>query len=215
MTHPYHPPELRLQYTPNTLELWQLICGFGGALFVAAGSFWTLFLRGRKLRDSGTACWFFTCGLLHVFFEGYFIHHPTTLSTSNSLPAQLWKEYALSDSRYLTSNPFVLSIETLTVHIWGPLCFLASLSVAYTHASRHVLQLLVSGAHVYGCLLYFLTARIEGDRFCRPEGIYYWGYYVGANAPWIVVPLLLIRQSYGVLTAAVTAVEGSKSGKRE
>jgi cholestenol Delta-isomerase len=27
---------------------------------------------------------------------------------------QLWKEYALSDSRYLTSDPFVLCMETIT-----------------------------------------------------------------------------------------------------
>ncbi|CAL3965508.1 unnamed protein product, partial [Diplocarpon coronariae] len=27
---------------------------------------------------------------------------------------QLWKEYALSDSRYLTSDPFVLCMETVT-----------------------------------------------------------------------------------------------------
>lgn len=27
---------------------------------------------------------------------------------------QLWKEYAFSDSRYLTSDPFVLCMETVT-----------------------------------------------------------------------------------------------------
>ena len=27
---------------------------------------------------------------------------------------QLWKEYSLSDSRYLTSDPFVLCMETVT-----------------------------------------------------------------------------------------------------
>lgn len=27
---------------------------------------------------------------------------------------QLWKEYAMSDSRYLTSDPFVLCMETVT-----------------------------------------------------------------------------------------------------
>jgi cholestenol delta-isomerase len=27
---------------------------------------------------------------------------------------QLWKEYSLADSRYLTSDPFVLCMETIT-----------------------------------------------------------------------------------------------------
>lgn len=34
------------------------------------------------------------------------------------LLGQLWKEYALSDSRYMTIEPFVLCMETITaVHI--------------------------------------------------------------------------------------------------
>lgn len=38
-----------------------------------------------------------------------------SLAGSQRLFAQLWKEYALSDSRYVTSDPFMLCIETLTV----------------------------------------------------------------------------------------------------
>lgn len=33
---------------------------------------------------------------------------------ATDLFGQLWKEYALSDSRYLTSDPFVLCMETIT-----------------------------------------------------------------------------------------------------
>lgn len=37
------------------------------------------------------------------------------MAGSNDLVAQLWKEYALSDSRYLTSDPFMICVETITV----------------------------------------------------------------------------------------------------
>lgn len=46
---------------------------------------------------------------------GYFIYHGSNLAGMNTTFAQLWKEYALSDSRYLTSDVFVASIETITV----------------------------------------------------------------------------------------------------
>ena len=36
------------------------------------------------------------------------------LSGKQDLFGQLWKEYAFSDSRYLTSDPFVLCMETIT-----------------------------------------------------------------------------------------------------
>lgn len=52
---------------------------------------------------------------LHAFFEGYFVLYHSSLAGSQSLFAQLWKEYALSDSRYMTSDPFMLCIETITV----------------------------------------------------------------------------------------------------
>jgi hypothetical protein len=52
---------------------------------------------------------------LHAFFEGYFVLYHALLAGSQSVFAQLWKEYALSDSRYMTSDPFMLCIESLTV----------------------------------------------------------------------------------------------------
>ncbi len=53
-------------------------------------------------------------------YSGYFVLHHATIPSSQTLFAQLWKEYALSDSRYLTSDPFMLCIETLTVVHMSP-----------------------------------------------------------------------------------------------
>lgn len=46
---------------------------------------------------------------------GYYILHRTSISGKNTLFAQLWKEYTLSDSRYLTSDIFTVCVETITV----------------------------------------------------------------------------------------------------
>jgi cholestenol delta-isomerase len=37
------------------------------------------------------------------------------MSNMQDFFGQLWKEYALSDSRYMTSDPLVLCMESLTV----------------------------------------------------------------------------------------------------
>jgi cholestenol delta-isomerase len=37
------------------------------------------------------------------------------MGPAQDLFGQLWKEYAKSDSRYLISDPFVVSIESITV----------------------------------------------------------------------------------------------------
>jgi cholestenol delta-isomerase len=53
---------------------------------------------------------------------GYYILHRTSISSKNTLFAQLWKEYTLSDSRYLTSDIFTVCVETITVvsHFFYP-----------------------------------------------------------------------------------------------
>lgn len=47
-------------------------------------------------------------------------------------------------------------------------------------------------AHLYGVTLYYLTNWVEGRMsgvvYSRPEVLYYWIYYVGFNAPWVIVP---------------------------
>jgi hypothetical protein len=49
-----------------------------------------------------------------MFFEGYFMLNHTRMGSMTDFFGQLWKEYALSDSRYMTSDPFVLVMESYT-----------------------------------------------------------------------------------------------------
>jgi hypothetical protein len=82
----------------------------------------------------------FPAGSIHLFFEGtnqsdtvmpgamalmeeagYFAYNHTRMAGMNDFFGQCWKEYSLSDSRYLTSDPFVLCMETITaVRAPGP-----------------------------------------------------------------------------------------------
>lgn len=53
---------------------------------------------------------------------GYFAFHHADMPGKQTFFGQLWKEYAFSDSRYLTSDPFVLCMETVTaVRLCAPL----------------------------------------------------------------------------------------------
>jgi hypothetical protein len=54
-------------------------------------------------------------GSIHVFFEGYFVYNHSRMPSMQDFFGQLWKEYALSDSRYMSSDSLVLCTESLTV----------------------------------------------------------------------------------------------------
>lgn len=65
---------------------------------------------------------------------GYFVLHHKDMGGLQTFFAQLWKEYALSDSRYLTHDPFVLCVEAITVVCLS--CFSLLDTTLLFHTSR-------------------------------------------------------------------------------
>ena len=133
---------------------------------------------------------------------------------------QLWKEYSLSDSRYLTQDSFVVCMEAITAIFWGPLSFLCAYCIVLDHPLRHPLQMIISLGQLYGDVLYYATCTfaklVDNIMYCRPEQIYFWAYYVLMNAFWIVIPLHLLLKSASLTSSAfakLSALE-KRSGKK-
>ena len=152
----------------------------------------------------------FTGGSIHFFFEGYFMLNHTRMASMTDFFGQLWKEYSLSDSRYMFSDPFVLCMETVTAVrlplrlllrslltpflqvTWGPLSFLTAYLITTSSPYRYPIQALVSTGQFYGDALYYLTSLFDdfysGKTFYRPEPYYFWFYFVFMNSFWLIVP---------------------------
>ncbi|KAK3995974.1 Emopamil binding protein-domain-containing protein [Cladorrhinum sp. PSN332] len=226
--HPYYPLDLPLpNYAPNAWPIPIILGSFAGliALFIGSGlamARWKNPLLKRKGAEQFAIGWFLLCGFLHCFFEGYFVFYHDAIPSSQSLFAQLWKEYSLSDSRYISADPFMLCIETLTMLLWGPLSLLTAYLIATgaNKGTRHVLQITVCIAHLYGVALYYGTCgfieRYGGISYSRPEFLYYWVYYAGMNAPWGTVPVWLLWRSVKEVGRAFESVEyGAEGGKKD
>lgn len=111
----------------------------------------------------------------------------------------MWKEYSLSDSRYLTSDSFVVCMESITAMLWGPLSMLCACFIVNEHPARHQMQTIVSLGQLYGVILYYATCSFE-EAFRQivysvPDPLYFWGYYVLLNSFWAVIPTVLLYQS--------------------
>ncbi|OHW91263.1 emopamil binding protein [Colletotrichum incanum] len=201
--HPYYPMNAELpHYIANETPLLKLLVTF--AATIASVVVVTIMVARRihsnmMISDQLIVAWFALCGFLHCFFEGYFIWNHQRLAGMQTLFAQLWKEYALSDSRYLTSDPFMLCVESFTVVVWGPLCWAIVIAITQRNYVRYPLQIIMCVGHLYGVVLYYSTSLTElyfnGFSHSRPEFLYFWVYYVGFNAPWVVVPAVLLFQS--------------------
>ncbi|KAL4975643.1 Emopamil-binding protein [Aspergillus desertorum] len=224
LSHPYYPVDARIiDYTPNRTSVHSLIstASLSCAVLLGATLLLTTWARPNlRMADRIAILWFVLSGALHCFFEGYFIINHGRMGSAQDFFGQLWKEYALSDSRYLTSDTLVLCMETITVLLWGPLCFGVAYLIFSNHSMRHSLQIIVCMAHLYGDTLYFATSiyddHVRERPYCRPEPFYFWVYYVGMNFIWIVVPAVYLYHSIKAISHAMEeADKASQSRKSE
>lgn len=194
--HPYYPHDAIIaNYAANEWNVLALLgiffsaCGilFTSTYYVVRGIQPTL-SRGELL----TVMWFVLSGCIHIFFEGYYAANFMHLGASQTLIGQLWKEYAFSDSRYLTRDSFVMCMETVTAVCWGPGCLIIAALVTLRHPMRYPLQMIVSMGQFYGDMLYFATVAFDhallGVSYSRPEPFYFWFYFFFMNFVWIVIP---------------------------
>ncbi|KAI1982072.1 hypothetical protein LOZ51_006654 [Ophidiomyces ophidiicola] len=217
ISHPYYPIELQLAgYLANEWSVPVLIGGFciaWGLILLVALKVVSVVRPTLPKVEKIAVSWFVLSGAIHLFFEGYFVVNHTRMAPAQDLFGQLWKEYSLSDSRYLTSDPFVLCMETITAALWGPLCFIVAYMITMDSPLRHPLQLIVSVGQVYGDILYYSTSLFEhyfhGLNFCRPEAYYFWCYYFFMNFIWIVIPSYFIMSSVSTMSNAIKEVKQS------
>ncbi|CAG8522123.1 7041_t:CDS:2 [Paraglomus occultum] len=115
--HPFYPQDIKLpNYVPSPYSAFETFSIFLGALSVIIFPSLYLILNRASVtpRNRAIFIWFVVCSCIHLAFEGYFAYFHATMSEDDNILAQLWKEYSLSDSRYLTSDPLVVCMERIT-----------------------------------------------------------------------------------------------------
>ncbi|XXG99718.1 hypothetical protein Hte_006059 [Hypoxylon texense] len=218
-SHSYYPVGVEIpNYVPNEWSTLALVSTFGVTCLIVLTAAKTIATNANPritVPELSKVLWFTLCGSIHLFLEGYYAFHFATLPGSQHVLAQLWKEYSMSDSRYLTSHAFVMSMESITAWCWGPLSFALAWLVATDNPFRHPLQIIISTGQLYGDVLYYGTCAFDffvyGIEYSRPEGYYFYGYFVLLNGFWIVIPGLLIADSVRASARAFAEVKRTKA----
>ncbi|XP_076448551.1 3-beta-hydroxysteroid-Delta(8),Delta(7)-isomerase-like [Babylonia areolata] len=221
VNHPYYPRSLKLpHFKANDKDITELLSVFFSIVGIFIVVTWLVTGRAARKPLSLTrrlvVCWFVACGFIHTVLEGYFGYFHATLAGQMDFLAQLWKEYGKGDSRYISSDTFTVCMERITAIIDGPLAFLSAWAFLANSKHRYVLQLLLSLCQLYGDSLYFLTAIFEGfihGEYLHP--LYFWFYFVFLNSLWIIIPLLLIIDSYRHLSRCQAVFDSNASGKNK
>ncbi|KAH0510814.1 3-beta-hydroxysteroid-Delta(8),Delta(7)-isomerase [Chionomys nivalis] len=211
--HPYWPRHLRLDnFVPNDLPTWHILAGLFSVSGVLIVITWLLSDRASVV-PLGTwrrlaLCWFTVCTFIHLVIEGWFSFYHDILLEDQAFLSQLWKEYSKGDSRYILNDGFIVSMETITALLWGPLSLWVVIAFLRQQPFRFVLQLVVSVGQIYGDVLYFLTEQRDGFQHGElGHPLYFWFYFVIMNGIWLVVPGVLVLDSIKHLTHAQSMLD--------
>jgi len=173
---------------------------------------WSGFPRGKH---SKLAWWVLFNGcIIHCWMDG-------VVGTFARGPKWMVIEYGKLDTRYWpTQDPLVMSISFLELGLMGPLCILWYHSVVKDLWWRHFMSILVSTFQMMGAILYCGGEAYDGfnhvpldwpPKFDSFEKIFYfWTIYVFANSIWVVVPTIILLQTFSEMRNVYNPQTSSK-----
>ncbi|XP_065253603.1 emopamil-binding protein-like [Emys orbicularis] len=135
----------------------------------------------------------------HTGQEGPFVYLSLigTVAESDNIFASLWKEYGRADARWLYSDPTIVSLEILTVVLDGLLALILIYAIIKDKYYRHFIQITLCVCELYGGWMTFCPDWLIGSPNLNTSNwLYLWVYLVFFNGIWVVLPGLLLWQSW-------------------
>ncbi|XP_070711655.1 emopamil-binding protein-like [Pempheris klunzingeri] len=168
--------------------------------------------------DRWVLLWLFYDVIVHLTLEGPFVYMSVggTVETSEGPLAELWREYSKADTRWLVSDPTIVSIEILTVVLDSALALLLIHAVLKDKYYRHFLQVALSVCELYGGWMTFCPDWLMGSPHLDTSSrLHLWVYLVLFNGLWVLVPVLLLVQSWFSLRSLHTLRTNNHDGTRK
>ena len=160
--------------------------------------------RSLSSRDKLAVLWLLYNALVHWIMEGSFLYYSLTgsVNSAQGLMAELWKEYAKADARWGVSDPTIVSLEILTVFFNGSVTLLLVHAILAEKPYRHFVQVLVNTCELYGGWMTFAPEWLTGNKNLDTSSpMYLWVYLFFFNGLWVVIPILLLAQSYVAISS--------------
>lgn len=142
--------------------------------------------------------WYILDAITHLTIElGYvFLALTSTANHTDNFLGHIWREYGRADSRWARRDVNVISVEIATV-IVGILCLFQIYAVATRQSWRHPLQIIICTAELYGGWMTFVPEWIDGSPNLNGSSFeLLWIYLVFMNGLWVLVPLILLWESF-------------------
>jgi len=168
---------------------------------------WVIIGRRYKFSEKLILTWYWVDACTHLILEHAFVI--LSIFGITAYPANtwidIWKEYGLADKRWAYKlDPTVVSLEILTVYVVGPMCLLAFYGQLRRTNWFHPLQITIATAELYGNWMTFCPEWLTANQSLDGSNpLYLWLYLIYFNTIWVVVPFILIYQSYRYISESI------------
>uniref|UniRef100_UPI00398E5E5D emopamil-binding protein-like n=1 Tax=Pristiophorus japonicus TaxID=55135 RepID=UPI00398E5E5D len=167
--------------------------------------------------DRAVLGWLCYDTIVHLTLEGPFVYMSFvgTVAQSDNILAFLWQEYGKADARWLYSDPTIVSLEILTVLVDGFLALVLIYAIVKDKYYRHFVQITLCVCELYGGWMTFCPDWLIGSpNLNTSHWLYLWVYLAFFNTVWVVVPGLLLCQSWlGLKGMHQNKIEAMKKSK--
>jgi hypothetical protein len=158
--------------------------------------------------------WFFIDAFTHLTIElGYvLLALGSTAQKSDTFMGSVWRQYARADPRWEVSDPTVISIEIATVAM-GVLCLFLLYGIWNQKTWTHPLQIVVCVSELYGGWMTFAPEWVSSSPtvLVTDDPILLWIYLVFMNGLWVVLPVVLLWESYTICSTALNRTSRTPS----
>ncbi|CAD5125058.1 unnamed protein product [Dimorphilus gyrociliatus] len=161
--------------------------------------------------DKFVIFWLIWDAMIHLSLELSFVilSLTTTVEKSTHWTSLVWKEYGKADARWLILDPCIVSLEIITVFVEGPMCLVLVYAIVKNKHYRHFLQVVLCVGEIYGGWMTFVPDILLGSpNLATNNWLYLWVYMVFYNGIWVVIPALLLLQSYYEMKSAFSKKKG-------
>eukprot|EP01027_Heterolobosea_sp_BB2_P011267 GEZU01016418.1.p1 GENE.GEZU01016418.1~~GEZU01016418.1.p1 ORF type:complete len:178 (+),score=29.82 GEZU01016418.1:106-639(+) len=174
--------------------------------------------KGLNFGDRLVALWCIIDFLTHAVLETSFVvlSITGTVASSTSWWSLVWKEYGKADSRWLYSDSCVVAVELLTCTLDSLLCLFLLYAIIKRKPYRHFVQIVLCVCELYGDWMTFAPEWLTGNKSLNTSNpMYLWVYLAFSNGVWVVIPALLLAQSFFASKRAFAAAKTNAKTKKQ
>ncbi|KAF6016603.1 EBPL [Bugula neritina] len=173
---------------------------------------------GRNQATFLTILWLVYDTVTHITLEGPFVYISLTGGVENSTHwlSYVWKEYGKADARWLVAEPNIVAMELLTCSFDSVLCVVLMHAILTNKPWRHFVQITLCVCELYGGYMTFAPEWVVGSpNLVTSNPVYLWVYLIFFNGLWVVIPLILLYQSWcDCLKSTATPSKSKASPKK-